>query len=248
MRRREQFVEHVLAARRAFAPPPRRDVGEQVVVQIAELPERREPPRSPQPLDRDDRHVHQGVSLPSMRQERLDLALESVHVRSRGQAHGRAEDDPQRDPPHHQQGGGRRVARPRPRGFERLEAHRVEEGPHPLALQGRDQDTALPRVRRPVEHQDRAAPDGRGEQLVGLARVEHVRVAAEHLADRLRVGQHHEGAGAGGVDRERVAEAAMALVEQSERVAGEPDELPPGRGPRPRRERGRRRGRRGYRL
>ena len=98
-------------------------------------------------------------------------------------------------------------------------------------FRGRDQDAALPRVRGPVEHQDRVPPDGRGEQRVGLARVEHVRVAAEDLADGLRVGQHHEPAVAGDVEREGVAVAAVALVEQSERVAREPDELPPGRRP-----------------
>ena len=89
-------------------------------------------------------------------------------------------------------------------------------------------------------------PDGRGEERVGLARVEHVRVAAEDLADGLRVGQHHEPAVAGDVEREGVAVAAVALVEQSERVAREADELPPGRGPGPGREdvRGGRGGRR----
>ena len=126
--------------------------------------------------------------------------------------------------------------RPRPHGLQRLQPHRVEERPHPLALQGRDQDAALPRVRGPVEHQDRVPPDGRGEERVGLARVEHVRVAAEDLADGLRVGQHHEPAVAGDVEREGVAVAAVALVEQSERVAREADELPPGRGPGPGRE------------
>ena len=98
-------------------------------------------------------------------------------------------------------------------------------------LRGGTSDAALPGVRGLVEHQDRVPPDGGGEQRVGLARVEHVRVAAEDLADGLRVGEHHEPAVAGDVEREGVAEAAVALVEQAERVAGEADELPPGRGP-----------------
>jgi hypothetical protein len=68
-------------------------------------------------------------------------------------------------------------------------------------------------VRRAVEHKDRLAPDGRGEQVVGRARVEHLRVAAKDLADNLRVGQYHEPAASGGVDREGVAVAAVTLVE-----------------------------------
>src|SRR5262249_116797 len=70
----------------------------------------------------------------------------------------------------------------------------------------------------------------RGEEPVRLARVEHLRVAAEDLADGLRVGQHHEPAVAGDVQREGVAEPAGALVEQPERGARGPDEVPPGRG------------------
>src|SRR6202011_5519878 len=116
-------------------------------------------------------------------------------------------------------GGEGRPDRPRPYGFERLEPHRVKERPHPLALQGGDHDAALPGVGGPVEHQDRVPADGGGEEGVGLARVEHVWVTAEDLADDLRVGEHHEPAVAGDVEREGVAVAAVALVEEAEGVA-----------------------------
>ena len=105
----------------------------------------------------------------------------------------------------------------------------------------RHDNAALPGVLRPVEHQDRVPADGRDEDRVGLARVEHVRIGTEDLADDLRVGHHHEPAIAGDVQREDVAVAVPALVEQPERVAREPKELPPGRGGRPRWECGGRR-------
>jgi hypothetical protein len=61
--------------------------------------------------------------------------------------------------------------------------------------------------------------------------VEHVWVAAEDLADCLRVGKHYETVVADhvNVEGESIAVAALALVEQTERVAREADELPPGR-------------------
>ncbi len=152
--------------------------------------------------------------------------LEAVHLRARGQAQRRAEDDAQRDSPHYgERETPRRAARRT--AVERLQPHGVEERPHSLAFKGGTRTRRCPRVRCPVEHQDRVPPDGRGKNRVGLARVEHVRVAAEDLADGLRVGQHHEPAVAGDVEREGVTVTAVALVEQSERVAREPDELPP---------------------
>ena len=69
VRCREQVVEHVLTAGSVIAPPPHRDEREQVVVEVAQLPEQRDPPRPAQPVDRDDRHEHQGVSLPAVGEE-----------------------------------------------------------------------------------------------------------------------------------------------------------------------------------
>ena len=66
--------------------------------------------------------------------------------------------------------------------------------------------------------------NGGGEEGVGLARVEHVRVAPEDVADDLRVGEHDEPAVAGDVERESVAVAAVALVEEAEGVASEADQ------------------------
>jgi hypothetical protein len=59
--------------------------------------------------------------------------------------------------------------------------------------------------------------------------MKHVGVASEDLANSLRVGKHYEWAAAGDVERERIAVAAMARVEQPEGVARELDELPPTR-------------------
>ncbi len=83
------------------------------------------------------------------------------------------------------------------------------------------------RVWCPVEHQDRVPPNGRGKYRIGIARVQHFGVAAKNLADGLRVGQHHKPAVAGDVEREGITVKAVALVQQSERVARETDELPP---------------------
>src|SRR5262249_46312136 len=103
-------------------------------------------------------------------------------------------------------------------------------------------------MRSLVEHKDRMSADGRSKERIGLARMEHLWVAAEDLADSLRVGEHHEPAVAGNVQREGVAVAAMAFVQEQKRVAREADELPPGRGTGPGRKRGGRQWRRSERL
>ena len=78
-----------------------------------------------------------------------------------------------------------------------------------LALQRGHQDAALPLVRT----KDGVPADGSDEEGVGLAGVEHVRITLEDLANRLRVGKHHELSVARDVKCEGIAEAAVALVE-----------------------------------
>ena len=80
---------------------------------------------------------------------------------------------------------------------------------------------------RPVEQQERARSDDHVAPPVGLARLEHLAVAGEHLAHRLRVAEDDEDVGAGEAgnaeeareaDREDVTVAPRAPLEEVDRT------------------------------
>src|SRR5262249_32202695 len=126
---------------------------------------------------------------------------------------------------------GKRLAnRPGAYGLDRLQTHRVEERPHPFAFERRHQYPPLPHMRRAVQHEDRGSPDGCGQDLIGLARVQDVRVAAEDLSNRLRLRQHDKSAVSCDVECEGITKDAVGFVENAKGVARETQELPPRRG------------------
>ena len=63
---------------------------------------------------------------------------------------------------------------------------------HPLAVESGQQQPALLHVGVLVEQDHRVAPEDRLEDPRALAGVQHLRIGCEHLADLVRIGQHHE--------------------------------------------------------
>jgi hypothetical protein len=120
------------------APSTGSDEREEVVVEGAQLPERRNPPRSTEPLDRKVHREHQRIPPPAVEQECLDLALEAIQLRAWSQAQPCAQDDAQRDSPHRWKNGEWDADGPGAHGLKRLQPHCVEAHARPFSLERRD--------------------------------------------------------------------------------------------------------------
>jgi hypothetical protein len=70
-----------------------------------------------------------------------------------------------------------------------------------------------------VEDEDGVATEDRGEDLIALTGMEDLRITGEDLLDRRRIGQDHPGAFVGDAQREHVAVAVLAAVEQAPGLA-----------------------------
>jgi hypothetical protein len=84
----------------------------------------------------------------------------------------------------------------------------VERGQH---------EPSLTQVLGAVEQEHRARADDRGERRIGLSGPQQLGIAGEDLLDRGRVGHEHERPDTGQPDREPVAIAAAARLEEGQR-------------------------------
>ena len=132
--------------------------------------------------------------------------------------HG-AEDDLERDRLHPGSQPVRLAARPALDLLAGDLGHQLAVALHPLAVERGQQQLALFHVRALVEQQQRVLAEHRQQDPVGLAGVEHARVAGEHLLDVLGIGQHHPRPLVDDPERERLPEARRALTLQPLRMA-----------------------------
>jgi hypothetical protein len=93
-------------------------------------------------------------------------------------------------------------------------AHNLAVALHALPVEGRQEQLALAHVRSLVEQQYRVVAEDRLQHHVGLAGMEHARVAREHLPHVVGVGDHHPAALLGDAQRERVSVALAAALEE----------------------------------
>ena len=96
-------------------------------------------------------------------------------------------------------------------------AHQLAVARHALAVERRQHQAALAQVLGAVEQQHRARADDRRQRCVGLAGAQQLRIGGEDLLERDRVGDEDEGADLGEPDREPVAVATPARVQERQR-------------------------------
>ena len=118
-----------------------------------------------------------------------------------------AHDDLERQLLRAQAGGERRADRPARDLLLRDRADHVAVGLHALAVERGQQRLAVLQVLLAVEQQHAARAEQRLEDVVALARVQHVRVAGEDLLDVVGVTEHHPRRALLDVDGEDVAVA-----------------------------------------
>ena len=87
--------------------------------------------------------------------------------------------------------------------------------PHALAVEGRQEQAALPEVLGAVQQEHGPLSQHRAEQLVRLARAELVRVAPEDLLDQLGIEDDHEAGVEERPERDDVSVAAPARVHEA---------------------------------
>jgi hypothetical protein len=142
------------------------------------------------------------------------------------QAKRRAQDDAQREAAHLGQQADGLPAAPQRDAGRTLPLHRGERCAHAVALERRQEQPALLLVRVAVEHQHRGLADRDAQEPVALAGVQGIGRSAKHVAHGLRIRQHDQRAKAVQAQREWVAMARLAPLEQSQRVLCVAEELP----------------------
>jgi hypothetical protein len=221
----QQVVEHVVTRGRAAdlgAPTP------QVLVKLRVDPPQLavvgQPRHAAEERVRGDARHHQRERQPPVREHPRDLASE-LRAGAALDAQHDLQDAAQRDRTHRLLDRERLPLRPRRDRLGRRADHPVDVGAHALAVQRRDEDRALRRVLRLVEHEHRARADDLAQERVPLARMERGGIAAEDVSDRRRSREHHELPESGEPHREGRPEFLRARLEEFRGMRRVPDQL-----------------------